>query len=188
MQSPPATTNPPPRVKFFSLTHSIPPNTIDLTYWCEGAWLLRGIWPQRIEHAGGWHCSPGEKLYDIKKQYNGLISQSNYTKYNKCSRSVSMWVCTTGGARSPVIMLESGLWADMLASISVSWWHRVSENMGCYTGCSEKWHISPLADVPRLTLKGGIPPPNIHTHTHICTHTYSHQSHHALSLPHPLEE
>lgn len=29
-------------------------NTIDLTYWCEGAWLLSGIWPQHIEHAVGW--------------------------------------------------------------------------------------------------------------------------------------
>ncbi len=48
-----ATTNPPPRVKFFSLTHSIPPNTIDLTYWREGAWLLRGIWPKHIEQAVG---------------------------------------------------------------------------------------------------------------------------------------
>ena len=60
---PAATTNPPPppRVKFFSLTHSIPPNTIDLTYWCEGAWLLRGIWPQHIEHAVSYSTAVRER-------------------------------------------------------------------------------------------------------------------------------
>lgn len=42
------------QLKFFSLTHSITPDTIDLTYWCVGAWLFRGIWPQLIEQAFRW--------------------------------------------------------------------------------------------------------------------------------------
>lgn len=87
----PATTNPPPRVKFFSLTHSIPPNTIDLTYWREGAWLLRGIRPQHIEQAVGWRRTETDK-----KQTNStirFISEPSDTKYNTCSRSVSQSVC-----------------------------------------------------------------------------------------------
>lgn len=64
-------------------------NTIDLTYWCEGAWLLRGIWPQHIEHAVGWkertHAAVQERKITThthahtqnlkQKQQNRLISK-----------------------------------------------------------------------------------------------------------------
>lgn len=91
-----------------------------------------------------------------------------------------MSLLTTGGAGSPVSMLKSGLKADTWSSIRVLWWHRVNGNMGCYTGCSGKWHIFPLADVHRLTLKWAIPPPTL-THTH--TRTYIHTHLHTNTLP-----
>ncbi len=103
-------------------------------------------------------------------------------------RSVSVRVLTTGGATSPVIVFTSGLKADTLTSISVLWWHRVNENMGCYTGCSEKRHIFPRADVQGLTLKWAIPPPtHTHTHTYIHTHTHTHTTTNPIMLsPSPI--
>lgn len=49
---------PPPPAKLFSLTHSILPNTIDLTYWCEGG-CREASGLQHLEHRVALQPRPG---------------------------------------------------------------------------------------------------------------------------------
>lgn len=190
--SPPPPTHTSPSEVLFS-------DTFDTTqhYWPDiltwrGPWLLRGIWPQHIEHPveSGRESMRREKKKKIQldrfvfwtKQY-----KENITVGQSVSQSVSVWVPTTGGASSPAIMCKSRQGADTLTSISVLWWHAVNENMGRYTGCSEKQHIPPRWRIEADTeMSHTYHPHHTQIHTHMHTHTPTTTTNPIMLSPSPI--
>lgn len=116
------------------------------------------------------------------KQY-----KENITVGQSVSQSVSVWVPTTGGASSPAIMCKSRHGADTLTSISVLWWHAVNENMGRYTGCSEKQHIPPRWRIEADTeMSHTYHPHHTQIHTHMHTHTPTNTTNPIMLSPSPI--